>query len=832
MAAPTRNAVQALTGNTGTTSYSPSLTTLTTGAQVGDVICIFLAMDGNPSLSIAGTGWSIEYQQADATNACKIAHLHYTVVTAGTVPAFTLTLGASEAITGYGIRVRSSTGVLGFINGTPSQGSSTNPNPPAVTNSTGGAIDAYIMAHWGGDAVVASTAAPANYANHSSATISNSANGCAYGTADRTITGMANAASEDPGVFTRAIEQWVSNTVLAYEIQTVAEPLVASASFSFGSAASLSPRRGLVAAGPVSFGSAAVLRETSRLVAAATFSFGSAATLKETSGLVGSGSISFGSSAVLSSATVTEPLAASSSIAFDSATTLTRARKILAATSFTFGSSASLTEASRLAATGAFSFGSAAALGRRRGTSAASTLVYGSTAALGRLLGVSGASSASFSGLATLSRWRSLKTSASFSFSQGVYGPNLVPNGDASDGLTGWLNQYGTGTPPGTLTVEGGRFKVTNDGAAGLNYGWRNIDGVAELGKTYRFQADHEVNRSGAALVRVFSASYSKMYLFRDNYQGNNAGLSFSYDVSFVHDGTHPSISIFLGIAQTFNMSDLAWFDNVQLREEIVQVPRPVLTNVRGLKARASFNFNGPRYGDELIRNGDGSSTDQWGVAAGSPIITADGSRLKVEATTGSGDVATQSFYLNGAATYELRGKIFPSSGYGRVFVGGSGWNYAGVDTNAPDHGDFVRQFSVQPGFGFNYEINIAASTFSVHGPPGVYSEFDDLSLRQVLAPAPPGPTLSSFIASPVITPPDRTLTLEGSKAAARQVELFGPLAEDRVLGFTGSRASARQVALEGSRVSARELDLVGPPIADRQQQLTGSRLSGRTLQL
>jgi hypothetical protein len=223
MAAPTRNLFAALTGNAGATSYVPSLTTLATGAAVGDCICVFVAADGNPTLSLGGTsaadGWELVAQVADATNACKAAYFRFMVAVAGTVPALTISSTASEAFVAQGVRIRpAAASALVFIPATTSSGSSTNPDPPAIVNGSGAARDILYCTFWGGDNIVASTAAPTNYANHQSATISNAANGCAIGSADRTVNAVANAGSENPGTFTRATEQWAAITTAVYQV--------------------------------------------------------------------------------------------------------------------------------------------------------------------------------------------------------------------------------------------------------------------------------------------------------------------------------------------------------------------------------------------------------------------------------------------------------------------------------------------------------------------------------------------------------------------------------------------------------------------------------------
>lgn len=228
MAAPTNSASLALTGNTSATSYTPALSTLASGAAVGDKVQVFLAFDGNPTVALSSQsttdGWVLVAQAADSTNACKGALLRFLVKAAGTIPDPTVTWSGNESVTGYAnlIKIATAGKVLSqFAIGANSQGSSTNPNPPASTNDTGATQDVLFHAYWAGDGVTASTAGPTNYTGHASQTISNAANGCSVGFAMRTVNGVVNAGSEDPGTFTRATEQWVSYTTSCIEIDPV-----------------------------------------------------------------------------------------------------------------------------------------------------------------------------------------------------------------------------------------------------------------------------------------------------------------------------------------------------------------------------------------------------------------------------------------------------------------------------------------------------------------------------------------------------------------------------------------------------------------------------------
>jgi hypothetical protein len=84
---------------------------------------------------------------------------------------------------------------------------STNPDPNGVTPSWG-ALDTLFITFAMNDGNVAITAGPANYTNFGNTRWANTA-GCGVASARREL----NAASDDPGVFTMATEQWVAFTV-------------------------------------------------------------------------------------------------------------------------------------------------------------------------------------------------------------------------------------------------------------------------------------------------------------------------------------------------------------------------------------------------------------------------------------------------------------------------------------------------------------------------------------------------------------------------------------------------------------------------------------------
>jgi hypothetical protein len=239
---PTRNLFgTATTGATNSDTLTVAMATAASGAQVGDWVDVFVSSDGIQIQSIAsGDGWTKEAQQ-EASGQANLALYRYIVTVAGTVPDLVVDMGAStEMAVAHWFRIRPAAGQqLNALAPAVASGSSTNPNPASVTNSTGAARSSYFIAAWGGDGNnVVSTAAPAGYGNHQSTGIANN-NGCAIGSADKTTASWASAAVEDPGTFTRATEQWAALTVAYYE--TVAATPVTANPLAVGSPVLASP---------------------------------------------------------------------------------------------------------------------------------------------------------------------------------------------------------------------------------------------------------------------------------------------------------------------------------------------------------------------------------------------------------------------------------------------------------------------------------------------------------------------------------------------------------------------------------------------------------------
>lgn len=124
----------------------------------------------------------------------------------------------SAILLAYKVSDGATVGLLEFSSGdiTSASGSSTNSDPPSITNGSGASQDVTVVATRTGDSTVVATVAPTNYTDLQTIAAGGTA-GASSNTAERQIT-IASAGTEDPGVFTSASEQWVSYTFGVYEI--------------------------------------------------------------------------------------------------------------------------------------------------------------------------------------------------------------------------------------------------------------------------------------------------------------------------------------------------------------------------------------------------------------------------------------------------------------------------------------------------------------------------------------------------------------------------------------------------------------------------------------
>jgi hypothetical protein len=214
-----------------------------------------VAIDGSPTLSVnagSAAGWTKQGQASDGTSAVTGAVFTLETTTAfaaSALPTLIIDSTASEqiSINLWAFLVGSGKSV-GFLLATAATGSSTNSDPPSLTNSTAASQDFIVVATRSGDSTTVATVAPTNYSNLTTATGAGT-NAASTNTASRSIT-VAAAASENPGTFTSATEQWVSYTFGVYEFGAGFTMTAASGSFVLtGTAAGLTRGLKLTAAG-------------------------------------------------------------------------------------------------------------------------------------------------------------------------------------------------------------------------------------------------------------------------------------------------------------------------------------------------------------------------------------------------------------------------------------------------------------------------------------------------------------------------------------------------------------------------------------------------------
>lgn len=222
MATPTlvRTATEPPSGNNALT-WTPTWTWGTnTAISSGEKVLwvAVVASDGNPTLSeTGGAGWQKREQTSHATDVTGAVFTLETTAAyaASAAPAFTITSTVTEQFSAVLFAFKMGTGKLsGFLLSTAATGSSTNSNPPALTNNTGASRDFYIIATRHGDSNTAPSTAPAGYTSLGAS--AGGLGGCVASTGYKTAT-LGNSSSEDPGTFTVGLEQWVSYTIGVYE---------------------------------------------------------------------------------------------------------------------------------------------------------------------------------------------------------------------------------------------------------------------------------------------------------------------------------------------------------------------------------------------------------------------------------------------------------------------------------------------------------------------------------------------------------------------------------------------------------------------------------------
>ena len=186
----------------GTTASGTSHAfTMPTGYQPGDLLLVNVALDGSSAMTPVQAGWT---QLGRHTSGTAVTWQSWYKIATGD-DALTITTTTEES--GYvvhAIRNATVSTALGFDSLT---GTTSNPNPPARTP-TGGAQNFLYLTVRAGDAQVAATAAPTGYVN-----MTGQAGGTTTGATIHVAEKLSAAASDDPGAWTAAAEDWVAITI-------------------------------------------------------------------------------------------------------------------------------------------------------------------------------------------------------------------------------------------------------------------------------------------------------------------------------------------------------------------------------------------------------------------------------------------------------------------------------------------------------------------------------------------------------------------------------------------------------------------------------------------
>jgi len=246
MAAPTR-----LTTDYGTATGNRTMSGAAINVSAGDVCVAIISMDATatvtPNAASVTAGWTKVGQWSDATNAVTQIMFELAVTATGTMPDLT-TLGMTARNYAVLHQVFAVAGShLVRAGPTTATGSSTNPNPPALANPAGSAKDIRFFATMSGDAIALPTAGPSGWFTLLlSASSGTASTGCVIGVSHLSFDAVGAGASTDPGVFTRATEQWVASTVGYYFVDdTIPLVLDDATSTSQADAPALSPKTAL-----------------------------------------------------------------------------------------------------------------------------------------------------------------------------------------------------------------------------------------------------------------------------------------------------------------------------------------------------------------------------------------------------------------------------------------------------------------------------------------------------------------------------------------------------------------------------------------------------------
>lgn len=169
----------------------------------GDLLVTVFSVDENPTVTTASSGWTKLGQASNGTAVTGAIFWKLASGTTSAADALTLTTSNGQRSSHVTYRIRGATG----ISGNSANNSSTNSNPPSHTASEAAFL---WIATRSGDDVTAATAPPTSYTYMETVPAGNAA-GASTNTAYQVL-GTATA-TQDPGAFTSATEQWVSWTL-------------------------------------------------------------------------------------------------------------------------------------------------------------------------------------------------------------------------------------------------------------------------------------------------------------------------------------------------------------------------------------------------------------------------------------------------------------------------------------------------------------------------------------------------------------------------------------------------------------------------------------------
>lgn len=195
--------VKSTANNRQSTNVTSHSITLPSDAAVGDLLLVFFACDGNPTIAInttaSGANWTALATNANST---VVSGGVYWKIAAGS-DALTLNTTASEMSSHISYRITGAN----TVSGNSTNGSSTNSDPPDHAPAGGQREILWFTARMG-DSTVNASAAPTNYTNKFTMTGS-STNAASTDAAYRYF----DAANDNPGTWTSGNEQWVAFTV-------------------------------------------------------------------------------------------------------------------------------------------------------------------------------------------------------------------------------------------------------------------------------------------------------------------------------------------------------------------------------------------------------------------------------------------------------------------------------------------------------------------------------------------------------------------------------------------------------------------------------------------